>query len=71
MYYRKSSGNKNIDALFGKSKYFELRHNYSNALDAINQVIVYFPNFLPALVEKMRLQLCLQDWDSSIETSQR
>lgn len=68
---RKPGGGKNIDGLFGKSKHFEAKHNYSSALDAVNQVIVHFPNFLPALVEKMRLQLCLQDWESSIETSQR
>ncbi|XP_052258735.1 tetratricopeptide repeat protein 21B-like isoform X2 [Dreissena polymorpha] len=67
----KQGGSKNIDGLFGKSRNFEAKHNYSGALDAVNQVIVHFPNFLPALIEKMRLQLCLQDWESTVETSQR
>ncbi|XP_052805384.1 tetratricopeptide repeat protein 21B-like isoform X2 [Mya arenaria] len=67
----KSVGGKNIDGLLGKSRHFEAKHNYSGALDAVNQVIVHYPNFLPALIEKMRLQLSLQDWESSIETAQR
>jgi len=67
----KPGGGKNIDGLFGKSRYYELKHNYSGALDAVNQVIVHFATFLPALVEKMRLQLCLQDWESTMETAQR
>ncbi|XP_063424970.1 tetratricopeptide repeat protein 21B-like [Mytilus trossulus] len=64
-------GSRDIDALFGKAKYYEMRHNFTGALDLVNQVIVNYPAFLPALVEKMRLQLALQDWDQSIETAQR
>ncbi|XP_060575597.1 tetratricopeptide repeat protein 21B-like isoform X3 [Ruditapes philippinarum] len=67
----KDSGGRNIDGLFGKSKYYEAKHNYSGALESINQIIVHYSNFIPALVEKMRLQLCLQDWEATIETSQR
>uniref|UniRef100_S4RS46 Tetratricopeptide repeat domain 21B n=1 Tax=Petromyzon marinus TaxID=7757 RepID=S4RS46_PETMA len=62
---------KDAFALMGKAKYFELKHNYSGALEVINQAIVAFPSFLPALVEKMRLQLALQDWEQTLETGQR
>lgn len=64
-------GSRNIDALFGKSKFFEQRHNYSGALDLVNQVVVNYQGFLPAFVEKMKLQLALQDWDQTAEAAQR
>ncbi|KAL3836422.1 hypothetical protein ACJMK2_021855 [Sinanodonta woodiana] len=64
-------GASDIDALFGKAKCFEMRHNYSGSLELVNKVIVTYPNFLPALVEKMKLQLALQDWEATLETSQR
>ncbi|XP_046549679.1 tetratricopeptide repeat protein 21B-like [Haliotis rubra] len=64
-------GNRDIDALFGKSRFLELRRNFSGALEVVNQVVVGFSGFLPALIEKMKLQLALQDWDQTIETAQR
>ena len=70
-HFSKESGGKDIDALFGKSKFFEAKHNYGGALEAVNQIIVQNNNFIPGLIEKMRLQLCLQDWEATIETSQR
>ncbi len=62
---------KDIDALFGKAKYNEMRRNFSGALDVISQAIVAVPNFLPALIEKMKLQLALQDWEQTVETAHR
>lgn len=67
----KEAGGKDIDALFGKSKYFEAKHNYSGALESVNQIIVQFNSFIPGLIEKMRMQLCLQDWEATLESSQR
>lgn len=64
-------GARDINALLGKAKYLESRHNFTGALEQINQLIVTYPGFLPALIEKMRLQLNLQDWDQAIETAQR
>lgn len=64
-------GNRDIDALLGKSRFLELRRNFSGALEVVNQVVVGFSGFLPALIEKMKLQLALQDWDQTIETAQR
>ena len=63
---------KDIDALFGKAKYQELiKQSFSNAVEMINQVVVAFPSFLPAFIEKMKLQLCLMDWDQAIEVANR
>lgn len=64
-------GARDINALLGKAKYLESRHNFTGALEQINQLIVSYPGFLPALIEKMKLQLNLQDWDQAIETAQR
>ena len=66
-----SDGSRNVQALLGKAKYFELRHNYSGALELVNQVVVGQQSFLPALSEKMKLQLALQDWDQTLEAAGR
>ncbi|XP_008061219.1 tetratricopeptide repeat protein 21B [Carlito syrichta] len=58
-------------ALLGKAQCLEMRQNYSGALETLNQIIVNFPNFFPAFIKKMKLQLTLQDWDQTVETSQR
>nr|XP_006812059.1 PREDICTED: tetratricopeptide repeat protein 21B-like [Saccoglossus kowalevskii] len=63
--------NKEVEGLFGKAKFYVLRHNYTGALELINQAVVAYPGFMPALIEKMRLQLALQDWEQTMETAQR
>ncbi|XP_066201690.1 tetratricopeptide repeat protein 21B isoform X1 [Saccopteryx leptura] len=60
-----------IFALLGKAQCLEMRQNYLGALETINQMVVNFPSFLPAFVQKMKLQLALQDWDQMIEIAQR
>ena len=59
------------EALFGKSKFFLQRYNFSHALDVVNQVVAGKEGFIPGLIEKMKLQLALQDWEQAIETAQR
>uniref|UniRef100_A0A1I8J5Y6 Tetratricopeptide repeat protein 21B n=1 Tax=Macrostomum lignano TaxID=282301 RepID=A0A1I8J5Y6_9PLAT len=59
------------DALLGKAKSLEARRNFSAALEVVNQLIVAFPRFLPGLIEKMRVQLELQDWDQMLDTASR
>uniref|UniRef100_A0A669Q528 Tetratricopeptide repeat protein 21B n=1 Tax=Phasianus colchicus TaxID=9054 RepID=A0A669Q528_PHACC len=58
-----------VFALLGKTQYFEIRQNYSGALETVNQIIANFPNFLPAFIKKMKLQLALQDWEQAVETA--
>ncbi|XP_069791436.1 tetratricopeptide repeat protein 21B isoform X2 [Narcine bancroftii] len=60
-----------IFAMMGKAHYFEMRQNFSGALEVVNQIIVHFPGFLPAFVKKIELQLALQDWEQTIETVHR
>uniref|UniRef100_A0AAR2JAV8 Tetratricopeptide repeat protein 21B n=1 Tax=Pygocentrus nattereri TaxID=42514 RepID=A0AAR2JAV8_PYGNA len=61
----------NIFALMGKVVYYEFRQNYSGALEIVNQVIVSYPSFMPALVKKMKLLLSLQDWEQTVDAAQR
>ncbi|KAI4887077.1 hypothetical protein NFI96_013965, partial [Prochilodus magdalenae] len=61
----------NIFALMGKVQYYEFRQNYSGALETVNQVIVSYPSFMPALVKKMKLLLNLQDWEQTVDAAQR
>ncbi|XP_023385479.1 tetratricopeptide repeat protein 21B isoform X3 [Pteropus alecto] len=71
-YFEEGLQNGNdIFALLGKAQCLEMRQNYSGALETVNQIIVNFPSFLPAFVQKMKLQLALQDWDQTIEIAQR
>ncbi|XP_041662255.1 tetratricopeptide repeat protein 21B [Cheilinus undulatus] len=60
-----------VFALMGKAQYYEYRQNYSGALEMVNQVIVGFPGFLPALNKKMKLLLSLQDWEQTIDAAHR
>jgi len=34
-------------------------------------MIANFPNFIPAFIKKMKLQLALQDWEQAVETAHR
>ena len=45
--------------------------NFDDAIELLNQLIVVYPTFSPSLVEKMKVQLCLQDWDQADETANR
>jgi len=64
-------GVKSPDALFGKAKYLELRRSYEQALDVMSRAVVSYSNFLPGFIEKMKLQLALNDWDQTIDTARR
>uniref|UniRef100_A0A8C7ECY3 Tetratricopeptide repeat domain 21A n=1 Tax=Nothoprocta perdicaria TaxID=30464 RepID=A0A8C7ECY3_NOTPE len=57
-----------IFGIMGKARYFMMQQNYSAALEAVNQIIVTFTDFIPALILKMRLFLAQQDWEQTLET---
>ncbi len=57
--------------MLGKARHMALRHNYSGGLDMVNNAVVSYPGFMPALVEKMRMQLSLQDWEQTLDTAHR
>ncbi len=37
----------------------------------MNLAVVAFPQFVPALIEKMKIQMALQDWEQTVETAHR
>lgn len=66
-----SSNPKYFDAMLGMSKCKELMNQFTEALNCVNKVLVNNPNLVGVVVEKMKLQLCSQDWDQCNEVSLR
>jgi tetratricopeptide repeat protein 21B len=66
-----SPSKRNIDAVFGKVRFQELQNDFEGAIGLLNQLVVSFPTFTPPLVEKMKNQLALLDWEQAIETASR
>ncbi|KAL9658433.1 hypothetical protein ABK040_005977 [Willaertia magna] len=62
---------RNLDAWMGKVKSLEKQKKIQNAVDIINQVVVNFPQFTPALIEKCSLYIQLDDWEQCRENSLR
>ena len=51
------SGAKNLEVLMGKAKASELQKKFTITLEALNEIVVMFPKFLPALVEKSKVRI--------------
>ncbi|TNN17383.1 Tetratricopeptide repeat protein, partial [Schistosoma japonicum] len=60
-----------IEFLMGRIKYLQVSKSFSSAINVINILVVKFPNYVPALIEKMRLQLVFQDWEQALYTANR
>lgn len=70
-FLNRKEGQKDLDALFGKAKYQEMRRNFSGALELINQAVVAYPKLVPAIIEKMKILLALQNWEEAVDVAQR
>ncbi len=57
----------NIQALMGKARVQELKHNLPGSLETLTEVNIKFGWFSPALVEKARLLLAMNDWEQMME----
>jgi len=62
---------KELEALLGKAMCYERKDQLGQALELLNQVIVLYAWFLPALTEKARILLTMGDWEQALETAQR
>ncbi|XP_035271756.1 tetratricopeptide repeat protein 21B-like [Anguilla anguilla] len=62
---------KSVFGLMGKVKYFMKKQNFSGALEEVNQIISFQPDFLPALTSKMNLFLAQQDWEQTLDAASR
>lgn len=58
-----SSSESHIECLLCRAAFFERSSKYADAIECYNNVIVYFPWFLPALSEKARLLMTMQHWE--------
>ena len=47
--------NKNLDALMGRAKASETQKKFSTTIDTLNEIIVIYPKFIPAQIEKARV----------------
>lgn len=62
---------KNMDATLGLVKLKESEKDFDSCISLLNQLIVKYPNALPPLIEKMKIQLACSDWDLTIEIANR
>jgi len=61
-----SKNPKNIEALMGRLSYLRKNHiQYNIALDTSSELIVYYPSFLPAYIERSYLYIELSQWDQA------
>lgn len=63
-----NTNSRAIEALFGKAKYYELCGHFDDANQALSTLVVVYQKFTPPLVEKMKVELCLQDWEQADDT---
>lgn len=60
-----------LDAALGVVNAYLLENNSSEAVNAINKIVVRFPAIVLPLVNKMKVQFTLQDFDQTLETVNR
>ncbi|XP_054157238.1 tetratricopeptide repeat protein 21B-like [Oppia nitens] len=70
-YFDVSSKSNDPEVILGKSKVLEKNGSFMAGIEQLNQAIVLYPRFLPAYVEKMKLQACLKDWEQVVDTAFR
>ncbi len=59
------------EVILGKAKVLEKNGSFLSGVEQLNNAIVLYPRFLPALIEKMKLQACLKDWEQVVDTAFR
>lgn len=62
---------KFLDALLGKIKLLEIQKDYKNMVEYLNDLLVKVPRFVPGLIEKLKAQVLIGNWDDIVESVQR
>lgn len=62
---------KDLSALMGRAKYYDIKGDYEKALESLNTVTVLYAWFLPAVIEKARVAIKSGDWDQGIELAKK
>lgn len=57
--------------MLGQVALFRKQRKPSSALEVANRIIASYPNFIPALVERMYILLEMLSWDALLEAAQR
>ncbi|KAH3767764.1 tetratricopeptide repeat protein 21B [Pelomyxa schiedti] len=65
------SSSPDLEALLGLAKYMDMNKKYTQALDYLNKAIALHTWFAPALLEKARVLIAMDDWDQAMETLRR
>ena len=60
-------GKRDLEAMMGRARLLQFKELHKEALDELNQVIVTYAWFLPALVEKFSVLMAMGDWDQARE----
>ena len=60
-----------MDALFGKAQYLQSMQRYTEAMEALNLLVVSQPDFAPPLLAKVKVHLAGQNWDQTLEATNR
>jgi len=60
-----------LDALLGLASFFEMSHQFDTATEKLNLVLAVVPNWIPALIEKMKLVLGILEWDQAQDIANR
>ena len=62
---------KYLDSILGKIKVLEILKDYKNMVEYLNDLLVKAPRFVPGLVEKVKAQILIGNWDDIVESVQR
>ena len=66
-----SDSKRDLEAMMGCARYYELQGKYTESLDSLNQTIVMYHWFHPALSEKAKVLVRMGDWDQAFDTAER
>lgn len=59
---------KHLDALLGRSAYYEKKKQYSTAIEIMTEIQINYKDFTPANNIKARLLIINAEWDQVLET---
>jgi tetratricopeptide repeat protein 21B len=60
-----------LESVLGKIKVLEILKDYKNMVEYLNDLLIKAPRFIPGLVEKVKAQVLIGNWDDIVESVQR
>jgi tetratricopeptide repeat protein 21B len=67
----RSNSKRDLEAMMGRAKYYENTGKFTESLESLNQAIVLYQWFHPALSEKAKVLVRMGDWDQAYDTAER